>query len=69
MVMHMPLATLLDNTFRFAKRRFFIDVSSTEMEGIWAFISRFSNKIELKNSGIHPIEPFLQYIKYSRNIS
>lgn len=63
--MHMPLRTLLDNTFFFAKKKLFHN--STPDVGLWEYILRFNNTVELKKSKIHPIEPFLEYVKYSRN--
>lgn len=65
--MHMPLRKLLDNTFFFAKQKLFCN--TTPDVGLWEFILRFNNIAELKKSKIHPIEPFLAYVKYSRNIT
>jgi len=30
------------------------------------FILRFKNRIEVKNSGIHPIDAYLEYLRYER---
>jgi len=60
----MPLKTLLENTFFFAKQRLFCN--STPDAGLWEFILRFNNTIQLKKSRIHPIESFIEYVRYSR---
>lgn len=65
--MHMPLRTLLDNTFFFAKHKLFFN--STPDLGLWGFILRFNNTLELEKSKIHPIESFLEYVRYSRTSS
>lgn len=62
--MHMPLRTLLENTFYLAKHRLFRN-SSPDI-GLWEFILRFNNTNELQKSQIHPIESFIEYVKYSR---
>jgi len=62
--MHLPLKTILENTFFFAKNRLFRNV--TPDVGLWEYILRFNNTTLLKKSQIHPIEPFIQYVKYSR---
>lgn len=62
--MHMPLKALLENTFFFAKQRLFYN--STPDVGLWVYISRFNNAHELKKSKIHPIESFIEYVRYSR---
>lgn len=62
--MHMPLATLLDKTYSFAKLRLFCN--STPHTGLREYILRFSHVQKLKESKIHPIESFLEYVKYSR---
>lgn len=62
--MHMPLTTILDKTFLFAKQRLFCN--STPYTGLLEYISRFSHEQNLKESKIHPIESFIQYVKYSR---
>lgn len=62
--MHMPLRALLENTFLFAKRRLFCN--STPNEGLWEYILRFNNVVQLQKSRIHPIESYIEYVKYSR---
>lgn len=60
----MPLRALLDNTLRFSRQKIFYP-SSTRI-GTWEYIARFSNSLHLQKSRIHPIESFVEYIKYSR---
>lgn len=60
----MPLKTLLDNTFRFAKKKLFLNTAP--QEGLLKFILRFSNAVELEKEKIHPIEAFIQFARYSR---
>jgi hypothetical protein len=62
--MNLPLKTILENTFFFAKNRLFCN-SSSEV-GLWEYILRFNNRTLLKKSQIHPIESFIEYVKYSR---
>lgn len=62
--MHMPLAILLDKTYTFAKLRLFRN--STPYAGLREYISRFNHLQKLKESKIHPIESFIEYVKYSR---
>ncbi|VVC28670.1 Hypothetical protein CINCED_3A009897 [Cinara cedri] len=64
LVIHMPLSILLDNTCYFAKQRLFRN--STPHKGLKEYISRFNNPYLLKESKIHPIESFVEYVKYSR---
>ncbi|XP_050523905.1 uncharacterized protein LOC126895752 [Daktulosphaira vitifoliae] len=64
LVLHMPLKTLLDNTFRFAKKKLFLNIAP--QEGLWNFILRFNNVMELEKEKIHPIEAFIQFARYSR---
>ncbi|XP_060851709.1 uncharacterized protein LOC132930067 [Rhopalosiphum padi] len=64
LVMNLPLKTILENTFFFAKNRLFCN-SSSEV-GLWEYILRFNNRTLLKKSQIHPIESFIEYVKYSR---
>uniref|UniRef100_A0A2H8U049 SS-A/Ro ribonucleoprotein n=1 Tax=Melanaphis sacchari TaxID=742174 RepID=A0A2H8U049_9HEMI len=64
LIMHLPLKTILDNTFFFAKNRLFCNSSSDV--GLWEYILRFNNTNLLKKSKIHPIEPYIEYAKYSR---
>lgn len=62
--MHLPLKTILDNTFFYAKHRVFCNL--TPDVGLWEYISRFNNTVLLRKSQIHPIESFIQYVKYAR---
>lgn len=62
--MHMSLRELLNNIFYFSKQRLFHN--STPDLGLWEFILRFNNAFLLKKSRIHPIESFIEYVKYSR---
>jgi len=64
LIKHMPLKILLEKTFYFAKQKLFCN--STPDIGLWEFILRFSNTIELRKSRIHPIEPYIEFVKYSR---
>ncbi|VVC32718.1 TROVE domain [Cinara cedri] len=64
LIKHMPLITLLNKTYSFAKLRLFHN--STPHTGLTEYISRFTNTQELKESRIHPIESFVEYVKYSR---
>lgn len=60
----MPLKTLLEKTFHFAKQKLFHN--STPYVGLWEFILRFNNSVQLQKSQIHPIESYIEYVKYSR---
>lgn len=62
--MNLSLKAILDNTLFFAKNRLFSNMSSSV--GLWEYILRFNNTTLLKKSQIHPIEPYLQYVKYTR---
>lgn len=62
--MHMPLRDLLDNTFSFAKHKLF--ANATPDIGLWEFILRFNNTVQLRKHHIHPIESYIEYVKYSR---
>lgn len=64
LVMNLPLKIILDNTLFFAKNRLFSNMSASV--GLWEYILRFNNITLLKKSQIHPIEPYLQYVKYTR---
>jgi len=60
----MPLKTLLEKTFYLAKQRLFYN-SSPDV-GLWEYILRFNNLVQLEKSRIHPIESYIEYVKYSR---
>lgn len=62
----MPLRALLDNTLFFAKQKLFWN--STPHDGLWEFILRFNNSTFVKKSRIHPIESYIEFVKYSRTI-
>ncbi|VVC29540.1 TROVE domain [Cinara cedri] len=63
---NMPLKMVLDHTFPFSKARLF--QNNTLYNGVDAYILRFNDTLELNQSGIHPIEPFIEYARYSRTL-
>lgn len=60
----MPLRMVLDQTFYFSKIKFF--QNNTFHNGVGAYILRFNDTLELKESKIHPIESFIEFAKYTR---
>lgn len=55
---------VLENTFFFSKNKVF--QNNTLYNGVTAFILRFNDTLELRESQIHPIESFIEYARYTR---
>ncbi|XP_026819185.1 uncharacterized protein LOC113557842 [Rhopalosiphum maidis] len=64
-VKQLPLKTLLDNTYTFARHHLF--QNETGNEGCMEFILRFNNYKAIQEAEIHPIQPYLEYLRYTRS--
>lgn len=56
---------LLENVFYFSKHKVF-NSDKTSDAVVMKFISYFDDSDKLQESQIHPIDSFLQYVRYSR---
>lgn len=57
----MPLSSVLDKTFFFAKKNLFYNKSG--YNDYWSYILRFRETLELQKSKIHPIQVYLEYLR------
>ncbi|XP_026819290.1 uncharacterized protein LOC113557950 [Rhopalosiphum maidis] len=64
-VKQLSLRTLLDNTYSFSQHCLFQNLMGNE--GCIEFILRFNNHKALQESEIHPIESYLEYLRYVRS--
>lgn len=63
-VQQLPLNILLDNTFSFSQHRLFHNLMGSV--GCMEFIMRFNNIQAIQESEIHPFEPYLEYLRYTK---
>lgn len=62
----MPLRDVLDMTFYFAKQKLFVHRKKALYDGLTEYMLRFENSRQLQIHHIHPIESYLEFVKYSR---